>query len=241
MVDGDAYAILTDIQGPEDEFGDMDLKVAGTVNGITAVQMDVKVVGIPIVILREALEQARQARLQILDTMRAELTGPRPAISARAPHITTLTINPEQIGLVIGSGGKTINRLKEQYEVDEITIEDSGQIFITGPAGKGELAKTAITAMTKTYQIGDTATVEITKLTNFGAFARLDPYHEGLIHVSEIAPFHIEDPADVLTEGEIVNVVVSRVDGEKIGLSIKEIDSAFATRKGITPPTPVKN
>lgn len=234
MIDGERYALLTDIQGPEDEHGDMDFKVAGTRDGITAIQMDVKVSGVSIEILRGALEKARLARLQILDVIEGALPAPRTSISPRAPEIISLTIKPEQIGLVIGSGGKTINKIKDDTGVDDITIEDDGTVFITGRNGSGTKAADKIKALTKTYTVGEQVTATITKLATFGAFAALDEHHEGLIHISEIAPFRIEKVDTVLTPGEVVTAVVSKIEDGKIGLSIKQIDPDFAKRKGLS-------
>lgn len=241
MLRGEQYAVLTDIQGPEDEFGDMDFKVAGTSEGITAMQMDVKVSGVPLHILREALEKARVARLHILSTMTAEITAPRDSISPRAPEIISMQIAPEQIGLVIGSGGKTINGIKDDTGVEEISIEDDGRVFITGRNGSATAAKERIALLTKTYAIGDRARVTVVKIANFGAFAKLDEEHEGLIHISEIAPYKIKSVGDVLQEGEEVEVVVSKVDDGKIGLSIKQLDPEFAARKGVTEAPEGKN
>ena len=238
MIDKDKYALLTDIQGPEDEFGDMDFKVAGTTEGITAIQMDVKVDGVPIHILGEALEKAKQARLQIIDVITKEIAEPRPSISPRAPEIVTLSIMPDQIGMVIGSGGKTINGIKEETGVEEISIEEDGAIFITGKNGSANLAADKIRAITKVYEVGEQLTVKVIKITNFGAFARLDDFNEGLIHISEVAPFRIETVEGVLSEGEEVPVVVSKIENGKIGLSIKQADPKFAEKKGLTPPKP---
>jgi polyribonucleotide nucleotidyltransferase len=231
LITGDRYALLTDIQGPEDEYGDMDFKVAGTRDGITAIQMDVKVTGIPLTILAEALEHARTARLQILDTIQAAIAAPRPDISPRAPKIITLQIKPQQIGGVIGSGGKTINGIKDATGVSEITIEDDGIVFITGTGGSAEAAAEKIRALTKEYTPGDRLTATIVSLTNFGAFAKLDEHHEGLIHISEISPERIEKVAEVLTVGETVPVVVTKVEQGKIGLSIKQADAAYLTTR----------
>lgn len=235
IMKGDQYQLLTDIQGPEDEHGDMDFKVAGTREGITAIQMDVKVDGIPVPILREALEKAKQARLQILDVIETHIAAPRAHISPRAPEIVMMTIAPDQIGLVIGAGGKTINAIKLESGVDEISIEDDGTVFITGKNGSTEKAREAIEALTKEYTVGETVSVTITRIADFGAFARIDEHNEGLIHVSEIAPFRIENVADVLKVGEIVTAIVSKVEDGKIGLSIKKADPEFASRKGIEP------
>lgn len=233
MIEGDTYKVLTDIQGPEDEHGDMDFKVAGTSQGITALQMDVKVSGVSIAILTEALEKAKRARLHILATMEQTISAPRPKISSRAPEIVVLSIKPEQIGLVIGGGGKTINKIKDESGVKEITIEDDGTIFITGSNGSAEKAAETIRSLTKVYALGDELMVTISRITTFGAFAKIDDFTEGLIHISEIAPFRLENIEEVLTEGEVVKVVVVKVDEGKIGLSIKQIDPEFAQRKGI--------
>ena len=232
MKDG-KYALLTDIQGPEYEFGDMDFKVAGTTEGVTAIQMDVKVDGIPVKVLTEALEKARLARLQILTVMTAELATPRASISPRAPQIISLQILPEQIGLVIGGGGKTINGIKADTGVEEIAIEDDGRVYITGKNGTAEAAAERIKALTKRYSVGDRVDAVITKLATFGAFAKLDTYNEGLIHISEIAPFRIEQVEGVLTVGETVPVIVSKIEEGKIGLSIKQADPEFASKRGL--------
>ncbi len=234
MIDGEKYALLTDIQGPEDEHGDMDFKVAGTKDGVTAIQMDVKVDGINLAILSGALEKAKQARLHIIEVLEKEIATPRPQVSPRAPEIIALTILPEQIGLVIGSGGKTINKIKDETGVDDITIEDDGTVFITGKNGSGAEAAARIRSLTKVYALGEEVEVKITRLATFGAFCELDPHHEGLIHISEIAPFRLEKMDGLLSEGEIVKAVVVKIEDGKIGLSIKKIDPEFASRKGIT-------
>ena len=235
MIDGDKYVLLTDIQGPEDEFGDMDFKVAGTTEGVTAIQMDVKVGGVSLEILTGALEKARVARLHILETMTATIAAPRPTISPRAPEIVVVKIQPEQIGLVIGGGGKTINGIKDATGVQEITIEEDGTVFITGKNGTAQLAADRIRSLTKIYVVGEKLDVTVTKVTTFGAFAKIDAYNEGLIHISEIVPFRLETMDGVLTEGDIVSVVVAKVEDGKIGLSIKQADPDFAERKGLKP------
>jgi len=227
MMDGDRYQLLTDIQGPEDEFGDMDFKVAGTTGGVTAIQMDVKVDGVPVAVLAEALEWARTARLHILDVITEEIAAPRHTISPRAPEIIVLTILPEQIGLVIGGGGKTINRIKEDTGVEEISIEEDGTVYITGRSGTARAAADRIEALTKVYEMGERTDATITRIGDFGAFARLDAFNEGLIHISEIAPFRVEATADVLSEGQTVPVEIIKVEDGKIGLSIKHADPNF--------------
>ncbi len=231
MIDGDRYALLTDIQGPEDEHGDMDFKVAGTADGITAIQMDVKVAGIPLAILAGALEQARVARVHILEVLTAAIAAPRPQVSPRAPEIITLTIKPEQIGSVIGSGGKTINGIKDRTGVEEISIEDDGRVFITGRQGSARAAAAEITALTKEYQVGEQLSVTITSITNFGAFARLDPHHEGLIHISELRADRVEKVSDLLSVGDVVPVSITKIEQGKIGLSIKQVAPGFFTKK----------
>ncbi len=236
MMSKDAYVLLTDIQGPEDEHGDMDFKVAGTTQGVTAIQMDVKVDGVPVPVLSEALQKAKAARLQILQVMQEAIASPRPDISPRAPKIITLKILPEQIGLVIGGGGKTINGIKDDTGVEEITIEDDGTVFITGKDGSAEKAAARIAALTKVYTLGERVTATITRIADFGAFAKIDDLNEGLIHISEIAPWRLESLAGVFHEGETVPAVISKIENGKIGLSIKQADPDFAARKGLRPP-----
>jgi polyribonucleotide nucleotidyltransferase len=214
----------------------MDFKVAGTREGVTAIQMDVKVDGIPVKILREALEKAKAARLQILDVMEKEIAQARPNISPRAPKIITLKVLPEQIGLVIGGGGKTINKIKDETGVEEISIEDDGTVFITGKDGSAEKAAARIAALTKIYMLGEKVTAIITRIVDFGAFAKIDDINEGLIHISEITPWRLESVAGIFTEGEEVQAVISKIEGGKIGLSIKQADPDFAARKGLKAP-----
>jgi len=236
MIRDHEYKLLTDIQGPEDEFGDMDFKVAGTTLGVTAIQMDVKVDGILVSILAEALEKAKVARLAILAVMTKEISSPRTNISPRAPEIIAISILPEQIGLVIGSGGKTINAIKSETGVDEILIEENGTVFITGKNGTSVIAATRIQALTKRYAVGEPVLATITKIAPFGVFAKLDAYNEGLIHISEIAPFRIENLDGIFTLGETIPVIVSKVEEGKIGLSIKQADPDFATKRNLKKP-----
>ncbi len=238
MTHGGGYKVLTDIQGPEDEFGGMDFKVAGTREGITAIQLDIKLDGIPVAILTEALAGARTARLQILDVIEKEIAQPRQTISPRAPEIVTMKVKPDQIGLVIGGGGKTINGIKDVSEVDDITIDDDGSIFITGKNGAAQMAKAMIEALVKEYKAGETYDGEVTRMMDFGAFVRIGPGKdaEGLVHVSEVAPFRIEKVGDALTVGEKVRVIIKEIDEKgRINLSIKAIDPDFAARKGLKP------
>jgi polyribonucleotide nucleotidyltransferase len=226
------YKILTDIQGPEDHHGDMDFKVAGTRNGITAVQMDVKVSGIPLPIFAEAFEAAKKARFQILDVIEKEISEPRKKISQNAPEIIVMKIKPDQIGLVIGTGGKTINEIRDVTHVEDITLEDDGSVFITGKDGSAEKAKEIIYNMTREYLPGEKFQGEVTRLMDFGAFVKIGPNAEGLVHVSEIAPFRVERVETYIKEGDKVPVIVKEVDDKgRINLSIKAVDPDFFVKK----------
>ena len=230
------YKVLTDIQGPEDHHGDMDFKVAGTKDGVTAVQMDVKVEGVPVKVLIEAFDQAKQARLQILEVIAKAIDAPRSDINPRAPKIIALTVAVSQIGLVIGPGGKMINGIKDATGVSDITIEDDGSVFITGVNGSAEKAAEAIRALTHEYKAGEKYDGEVTRLMDFGAFVKIGPNTEGLVHISEMAPFRIEKVEQVVAVGERVPVIIKEIDDRKrINLSIKDADPAFAERKGLKP------
>jgi polyribonucleotide nucleotidyltransferase len=226
--DDNNYKILTDIQGPEDHHGDMDFKVAGTKNGVTAIQLDVKVEGVPVKILGEALREAREARLKILEVMEKEIEKPRSEISPNAPKIEIIKIDTEKIGLVIGSGGKTIKEIKEKTGA-EITIEDDGRVFFSGKGDSVMLARKIVEDMTHEYKPGEMLKGEVVKIAEFGVFVRLSEYADGLVHVSEIAPFRVNQIADIIKEGMIVPVKVISTDPDKgrIGLSIKEADKDF--------------
>ncbi|MDD5165488.1 MAG: polyribonucleotide nucleotidyltransferase [Candidatus Pacebacteria bacterium] len=233
------YKVLTDIQGPEDHHGDMDFKVAGTRAGITAVQMDVKVGGIPLEILAEAFEKAKIARFTILETIEKAIAAPRVKINPNAPEIIVMKIKPDQIGLVIGSGGKTINEIKDSTQVEDITIEDDGSIFITGKNETAQKAKDIIYGMTREYKPGERFEGEVTRLMDFGAFVKIGPNSEGLVHVSEIAPFRVERVETYIKEGDKVPVVVKEVDEKgRINLSIKQADPNKFTKREETPRPP---
>ena len=231
------YKILTDIQGPEDHHGDMDFKVAGSGTGVTAVQMDVKVNGIPIKILGEAFEAAKKARLQILEVIKKEIAAPRPDISPNAPKIITIKIKPDQIGSIIGTGGKIINEIMEKTGA-EIDIEDDGTVFFTGKNGSAEAAQKIVEGMTHEYKPGEKYEGTVTRLMDFGAFVRIGPNAEGMVHISEIAPFRIDQISSALQEGDVVPVMVKEIDEKgRINLSIKAADPSFAEKKGIKPGT----
>ncbi|MCI5108691.1 MAG: polyribonucleotide nucleotidyltransferase [Candidatus Pacebacteria bacterium] len=230
MMSGDKYKVLTDIQGPEDHHGDMDFKVAGTRNGITAIQMDVKVLGVPIEILKEALEKAKDARFHILDCIEKEIEKPRDNTSPFAPEIRVVKIKPEQIGMVIGSGGKVINEIKDNTGT-EIDIDDDGTVFITGKNGSAKEAEKIIQNITKEYVVGEKAQGKVVKVLDFGAFVDLGN-KEGLVHISEFAPFRVEKTTDLVKEGDVLPVVVKEVDREgRLKLSVKEVDPKFFDSK----------
>jgi polyribonucleotide nucleotidyltransferase len=232
--------VITDIQGPEDEYGGMDFKVAGTKAGVTAIQLDIKLDGIPVPVLVEALAGAKAARLQILDVIQKEIAAPREAISERAPEILTMRVRPDQIGLVIGGGGKTINGIKETAGVTDITIEDDGSIFITGKGGTAQKAKAMIEAIVKEYKPGEVYDGEVTRMMDFGAFVRIGVGKdaEGLVHVSEVAPFRIDKISAAVQPGDKVRVMIKEIDEKgRINLSIKAADPEFAARKGLQPST----
>ncbi|HAS81016.1 MAG: Polyribonucleotide nucleotidyltransferase [Candidatus Nomurabacteria bacterium GW2011_GWE1_32_28] len=226
------YKILTDIQGPEDHHGDMDFKVAGTREGVTAIQLDVKVEGVPIKILAEAMIQAKIARLAIIDRIEKEIPKARTEISKNAPKILIIKIKPDQIGMVIGGGGKTIKDIKERTGA-EITIEDDGTVYLTGKDDKAEMAKKIIEEMTHEFNIGEILKGEVVRIADFGAFVRLNPFTDGMVHISEMAPFRVERVSDIIKEGMIVPVKILKVDREqgKISLSIKEADKDFFAPK----------
>jgi polyribonucleotide nucleotidyltransferase len=230
------YKVLTDIQGPEDHHGDMDFKVAGTSDGVTAVQMDVKVDGVPIPVLVQTLEQAKKARMQILEVIKGAIPSPRPDISVRAPKILTTKVKVDQIGLVIGPGGKTINGIREKTGADDITIEEDGTIFITGKAGAAEAAKKEIEDLTREYMVGDRFEGPVVRMMDFGAFVKISPNQDGLVHVSEVAPFRIAKISDAVQIGDIVPVVLKEIDEKgRYNLSIKAADPEWAARKGLKP------
>ncbi len=233
------YRILTDIQGPEDHHGDMDFKVAGTARGVTAIQLDVKVEGIPIPILSEALEAAKRARIHILDVMRKAIAHPREELSPRAPRVLTLSIPVDTIGLVIGSGGKTIKKIQEETGVTNISIEETGRVFITGNSDTASRAADLIRDLTYVFSPGEVLEGEVVRLAPFGAFVRLNARTEGLVHISEVAPFRIRRIEDALVVGERVRVAVKEVQQDgRVTLSIKAADPEFALRKKLEPESP---
>ncbi|MBI2021010.1 polyribonucleotide nucleotidyltransferase [Candidatus Giovannonibacteria bacterium] len=218
------YKILTDIQGPEDHHGDMDFKVAGTKEGITAVQMDVKVDGIPLKIMKEAFLDAKEARLKILKVITDELPEPKKELSPYAPRILTMKIDPDKIRDVIGPGGKMINAIIAETGAD-IDIEQDGTIFITAPKEEGlKAAEEKIKMLTKVFEIGESFTGIVTRIFPFGAMVEFAPKQEGLVHISELAPFRVNQVTDVVSPGDEVPVKIVGIDDQgRVNLSIKAV------------------
>jgi len=224
VLKGKDYAILTDIQGLEDALGEMDFKVAGTTTGITAIQMDIKVAGITIAIMREALAEAKKSRLFIIDKLKETITEPRQELSEFAPRMIVVQINPDKIKDVIGPGGKIINKIIADTGV-KIDIENDGRVFIASPDGEGaEKAKKMVEALTKDVQVGETYMGTVTRLMNFGAFVAVLPGKEGLVHISQLAPARVERVEDVVKVGDEIMVKVVEIDSQgRINLSRKAV------------------
>jgi polyribonucleotide nucleotidyltransferase len=224
ILKGKDYAILTDIQGLEDALGEMDFKVAGTTDGITAIQMDIKVAGITIEIMREALAEAKKSRLFIIDKLKDTIPEPRKELSEFAPRMIVLQINPDKIKDVIGPGGKVINKIIADTGV-KIDIENDGRVFIASPDGAGaEKAKAMVDALTKEVKPGETYLGTVTRLMNFGAFVAILPGKEGLVHISQLAPQRVERVEDVVKPGDQIMVKVIEIDSQgRINLSRKAV------------------
>ncbi len=216
------FKVITDIQGIEDHFGDMDFKAAGTKDGVTAIQMDVKVDGVTVEMLEAVLLQARKNRLEIMDRMLSVLPAPRAEMSPYAPRIITLRISPEKIRDVIGPGGKMINRIIDETGV-EIDIEDDGSVFITSTNEQSSRdAVEWIKNLTREVRPGELFQGRITRIMNFGAFAEVLPNQEGLIHISELADYRVEKVDDIVKVGDVVPVIVKEIDSQgRINLSHK--------------------
>jgi polyribonucleotide nucleotidyltransferase len=219
--EGDDYVILTDIQGAEDHLGDMDFKVTGTREGITALQMDIKITGVTHEIMSSALAQAKRAREEILDKIIAAIPEPRKELADHAPRISSVSIDPEMIGMVIGKGGETIRSLEADYEV-QIDIQEDGTVLVYATEGtKAKAAVEAIHAMTKSPEVGDEYTGKVVKLTQFGAFVELKKGTDGLLHVSNVGPGRVDRIEDVLDRGDVIDVVVQEVDKERGRIGLK--------------------
>ena len=223
VMEGNRYAILSDIAGAEDHYGDMDFKVTGTADGITALQMDIKVGGINAMILQEALEQARKGRLHILDVMTKSLAEPREQLSEFAPRIITIMISPDKIRDVIGKGGSVIRSITEETGA-KIDISDDGTILIATADGEAaQLAIARIKALTAEAEIGETYMGTVSRIVDFGAFVEIMPGLDGLLHISEISDQRVRDVRDELKEGQQIMVKCIGKEGNKIKLSRKAI------------------
>ncbi|MDP3052248.1 MAG: polyribonucleotide nucleotidyltransferase [bacterium] len=230
MINADEYKLLTDIQGPEDHHGDMDFKVAGTKDGITAIQMDVKVDGIKPEILKEALERAKKARMEILDVMLKTISEPAKELSPQAPRVIKLTINPDKIRDVVGPGGKVINKIIADTGAD-IDIEQDGTIFVTGKNEEGaNKAIEIIKQITHEYQVGEICEKGIvSRIFEFGAMVEIAPKTEGLVHISELASFRVARVTDVVNIGDVIPVKIISIDEMgRINLSLKAVDPNYA-------------
>ena len=219
------FKVLTDIQGLEDHYGDMDFKAAGTEKGITALQMDVKLDGVTIEMLEAVLKQSQKNRMEILEKITATIAVPNPEMSQYAPRIIVMHINPEKIRNVIGTGGKIINEIIDETGV-EIDIEDDGSVFITSTDKQSaEKAKEWINNLTREVKAGEIFQAKVVKIMAFGAFVELLPGQDGLVHVSEIADRRIEKVEDVLKIGDMVAVKVKEIDSQgRINLTMRGLE-----------------
>jgi polyribonucleotide nucleotidyltransferase len=222
--DSEKFRVLTDIAGAEDHYGDMDFKVAGTDEGISAIQVDIKNDGLTYHVIEDALTKAKQARIYILEKMSEALALPREALSQYAPRIKSIKIPLDKIGEVIGPGGRIIRKLIRDYNV-AIDIDDEEGIVSVVAEKEADLeaAVSQIMLLTRDLQVGDVVDAKVTKLTNFGAFAEIQPGKSGLIHISEVSDKFVKDVREFLKEGDVVTTKVINVDPQgKITLSIKQ-------------------
>ena len=225
ILKGDKYAILTDIQGMEDALGEMDFKVAGTKKGITAIQMDIKVQGVTVQIMREAMAEAKKSRYFIIDKLAETIAAPNAELSKFAPRMLVIQINPDKIKDVIGPGGKVINKIIDETGVEKIDIEDDGKVFITALDGESaDKARAQVEAITKDVVVGETYMGEVTRIINIGAFVKILPGKEGLVHISQLAPTRVEKVEDVVKVGDEIMVKVVEIDNQgRINLSRKAV------------------
>ncbi len=222
--EGPKYAILTDIQGLEDHLGDMDFKVAGTPDGVTGIQMDIKIAGISVELLKEALENARVARLKLLEHMHETIAGPRAELSVHAPRMITVQIPIDKIGALIGPGGKNIRRIIEETGA-EVDVEDDGKVFISSTDSVAvERAKEQVVGLTAEAEVGKIYNGKVTRIMGIGVFVEIMPGKEGLIRMSQLADHYVEKAEDVVKEGDSIEVKVLEVDAQgRINLSRKAV------------------
>jgi polyribonucleotide nucleotidyltransferase len=232
--EGDDYIVLTDIAGVEDHLGDMDFKVAGTAEGITALQMDIKISGVTFEILRDALTQAHKARTFILGKMAETIEGPREQLSEHAPRIQTIQIDPSQIGMLIGKGGETIRGLSEEFE-SQIDVNDEGQVLVYSANGTlGDALVERIRTMMKEVEVGDEFAGKVVKTTTFGAFVELSKGTDGLLHISNVSPGQrVDTVEDVLNKGDEINVRVVEVDRERGRIGLRLADDPEIAGKSV--------
>jgi polyribonucleotide nucleotidyltransferase len=228
--DGSRFAILTDIQGMEDHLGDMDFKVAGTTDGITALQMDIKIKGLSRDIMEQALAQAREARMAILDVIKNALAAPRPDLKPHAPRIATIHINPDKIGALIGPGGKNVRAIQDETGAT-IDIHEDGTVYVASTNGvMAEAARARIEGLTESVEIGKIYTGKVVRITDFGAFVEIAPGTDGMVHISQLADYRAPTVESVVKLGDEVMVMVTDVDPQgKIRLSRR------AVLEGLTP------
>ena len=221
---GDDFTILTDIQGMEDALGDMDFKVAGTMKGVTAIQMDIKIKGLSREILAQALKQAHEGRMHIMGKMMQVISEPRKELSPYAPRIISMHIKPDKIRDVIGPGGKMIKQITEETGA-KIDIDDSGLVYIAAVDGEsGQKAKEWIEKLTEDVEVGKTYVGKVTRLMNFGAFVEVLPGKEGLVHISQLAKERVEKVEDVVHVGDEIMVKCVEIDSQgRVNLSRKAL------------------
>ncbi|KKU04444.1 polyribonucleotide nucleotidyltransferase [Candidatus Giovannonibacteria bacterium RIFCSPHIGHO2_02_43_16] len=234
--DGKNFKVLTDIQGPEDHYGDMDFKSAGTERGVTAVQMDVKISGVTLEILRQTLRDAKEARTKIMEVMKQAIEKPRSELSKFAPRILTVKINPDRIRDLIGPGGKMINSIIDETGAT-VDVEQDGTVFITGSAEGSERALAKVKEVTHEFEVGEIFDGTVSRIFDFGAMVEIAPKQEGLVHISELAPFRVERVTDVVDVGDKVKVKIKSIDElGRVNLSIKDVAELKPKARGVRPP-----
>lgn len=227
ITEGEKYSLLTDIMGLEDHFGDMDFKVAGTRKGVTAIQLDMKIKGVSVKILKEAITQAQEARFVILDVMHKVIAEPSPDISSYAPRIISTQVPVEKIGEVIGPGGKTIKKIMEVTGVESIDIDDDGKVFIASMSQESaQKAINYVKGLVEEPEVGKIYSAKVTRIANFGAFCEFLPGRSGLVHVSELSNEYVKDINTVVKVGDEFKVKLVEIDQMKrMNLSKKQAES----------------